>query len=352
MPYRILAGACRIFCYRSSSKSWQRALAISIGCLCVGIVAAEETAAIVVDSQRVDMGDQPAGSELEHDFKVTNQGGQDLELRFISKSCSCTTSLVTSKNVAPGASTTVKVGYTPEENSRRVGEHRFSVVLGTNDPKNPQLQLEVVAKLRMPAWVVPERLEFGKVSPGTTATLEFAVYAEHDLPALKMPTGPEIDSGVTLTMQGSEKRDGQSITHFSVQLDPNVAASSGRSLLRIGTGLGQVSYLEVPVEFEIAYCVQAEPSKLLVGLIEGSDTNRKFEVKLTGSESCFSRLGKVISPHKNVIGTVQVNADGERILTVSMSGPLPPGRVASEVQILDQAGLRLLCVPILGFVRH
>ncbi len=91
------------------------------------------------------MGDIPSDSKTEHEFSLTNVGKGTLVIEDVSASCGCTTSTVGEKELAPGASTTLRVSYDPRVNGETGRFVQKQVRIKSNDPLVPLAEFTVTA---------------------------------------------------------------------------------------------------------------------------------------------------------------------------------------------------------------
>jgi len=94
-----------------------------------------------------DFGKVDQGKVLTHEFNFTNEGDAPLQIKRVRTTCGCTAALVSEKKIAPGKSGKIKVTL----NTRGFeGQLNKFVYVETNDPKQPQAQLSVKAKINVP----------------------------------------------------------------------------------------------------------------------------------------------------------------------------------------------------------
>lgn len=91
------------------------------------------------------MGDIPNDSKTEHEFNLTNIGKGTLVIEDVSASCGCTTSTIGEKELAPGASTTLRVSYDPRVNGETGRFVQKQVRIKSNDPLVPLAEFTVTA---------------------------------------------------------------------------------------------------------------------------------------------------------------------------------------------------------------
>lgn len=91
------------------------------------------------------MGEIPNDSKTEHEFSLTNVGKGTLVIEDVSASCGCTTSTIGEKELAPGASTTLRVSYDPRVNGETGRFVQKQVRIKSNDPLVPLAEFTVTA---------------------------------------------------------------------------------------------------------------------------------------------------------------------------------------------------------------
>jgi len=97
---------------------------------------------IRVEPTTFDFGKVRPGHALRREFRVRNLGDQPLVIERISRSCRCTSAETDVSTLEPGASTPLRVGL---ETPRKAGPVEERVVIRTNDPETPLLELRLLA---------------------------------------------------------------------------------------------------------------------------------------------------------------------------------------------------------------
>ena len=91
------------------------------------------------------LGDIPSDSKTEKEFTVQNIGNSTLVIEDVSASCGCTTSTIGSKELAPGATTTLRVSYDPRVNGETGRFVQKQVRIKSNDPLVPLAEFTITA---------------------------------------------------------------------------------------------------------------------------------------------------------------------------------------------------------------
>lgn len=94
-----------------------------------------------------DFGKIPQGKPVTHNFVIENIGKDSLKLSNVQASCGCTTPEWSNAPVAPGASTTIKVGY----NAASEGQFEKMITIYYNNGQAKQITI------KGNVWKTPEQ---------------------------------------------------------------------------------------------------------------------------------------------------------------------------------------------------
>ncbi len=100
---------------------------------------------VLVDQEEYNFGECAKGSEIKHDFTLTNIGKSDLVFHFIKTSCGCTTGKLEKDTLAPGESTKIKAIF--NTGGKRGGQAK-DIYLIVNDPEQPKITLRIVGTVK------------------------------------------------------------------------------------------------------------------------------------------------------------------------------------------------------------
>jgi len=138
-----------------------------------------------------EFGTMPQLSTGQHTWEFKNRGQANLELWFLSSTCSCTVAKLKSENgeeqkkliVKPGESTTIDLEW---QTKTFHDEYSKGATIGTNDPYKPSVSINVHGKVHPPVIVYPEAsVVFNQVSNEETMTARIAVFSM-DRPEMKI----------------------------------------------------------------------------------------------------------------------------------------------------------------------
>ncbi len=97
---------------------------------------------IRVEPESFDFGRALPGKTLRKEFTLRNSGEQELVIEGVSTTCGCTAAVLGKTRLKPGASSPLSVSF---ETRRYQGLVERQVLVRSNDPKTPQLQIKIRA---------------------------------------------------------------------------------------------------------------------------------------------------------------------------------------------------------------
>ncbi len=201
---------------------------------------------IEITQETKDMGTVPKGQVIETDFLIRNSGGSDLVITDARPSCGCTVSSF-DKLIKPGAEGKV---HTSVDTKSFSGPISKSVLVVSNDPDRPQMNLFVKAIVKPFVDVAPQAYVRFSVVKGDAASQEVILLSEEKgfKPTVAETAQPYVKAEIT-PAGDKDKVAGRSGEQFKLAV--NVTADAPEGLLnapiRINTGVSQQPMLEVPV---------------------------------------------------------------------------------------------------------
>jgi hypothetical protein len=235
-------------------------LALLSGISLAGL-AAEPAAKIVVDSDEYPFGVLSVGDAGQHDFTITNAGAAMLLVYRGKSTCGCCTcvckTIVPETGIAPGKSAKVRLEWISRVYS---GPYRQTETLKTNDPKRPEVMLQVWGRYGSPLRAVPDALGLGQVPLGQPGAAEVRLYNY-----LKQPlaiAGWELADRATadrfeVTCEPlpkaavNDEAMAQGGCLVRVRLKPGLPLGAFQQQLRLKTNLATMPLVEIPVQGEV-----------------------------------------------------------------------------------------------------
>jgi hypothetical protein len=100
---------------------------------------------ILVEPATFDFGTVLAGRTVDKEFVIRNFGAAELTLASVTTTCGCTVANGYAKSIKPGASTPLRVSLAVGD---RPGRIQKSVLVKSNDPAKPSLEIKVEATVQ------------------------------------------------------------------------------------------------------------------------------------------------------------------------------------------------------------
>jgi hypothetical protein len=198
-----------------------------------------------------------------HDFSFKNTGTDVLEIKGIETDCGCTVAEPSSRVFEPGAGGYVSATF---ETGRYNGLQEKKVLILTNDPQNPEIELKFRGKITREIGLQPEAIFFGEVSNVKKEERKVKVFQ----------IGPEelriisIDpSSVYFQIAQSrfEDKNSRGIV-LSIFLDPNIPTGEIKEVITIQTNLKRRPFVDIPVYGEVLGDIRVSPKMVSLGKVK------------------------------------------------------------------------------------
>ncbi len=129
---------------------------------------------IEIEEPHFHFGHMEKGREKSHEFLIRNVGDAPLKITVGQTSCKCTLSEVKAGAIAPGDSTHVKLEWSAKSDA---GPFRQTATLHTNDPRQPNVELQIEGQIVDASGVEPPQFAFDKLAIKETKTADVIVMA-------------------------------------------------------------------------------------------------------------------------------------------------------------------------------
>jgi len=197
---------------------------------------------LVVENSQYDFGMVMQGVKVEHQFTFRNDGDEPLLIDKVKSSCSCTASLVSSKEIPPGESGTIQAVF---DSTRFRGRIHKTIYLYSNDPHRPTSEFLLEGEVAVPLQMIPSLLNFGVVGENEKKELALRVKNASNQPVQIINVRA---SNPMVRVEWSDialKPDEETTMTVTVQPTVNMISISGSLLIR--TSLAKGREFEVPV---------------------------------------------------------------------------------------------------------
>ena len=201
---------------------------------------------IEISQETKDMGTVPKGQVIETDFIIHNVGGSDLVITDARPSCGCTVSSF-DKLIKPGAEGKV---HTSVDTKSFSGPISKSVLVVSNDPERPQMNLFVKALVKPFVDVAPQAYVRFSVVKGDAASQDVILISEEKgfKPTVAETAQPYVKAEIS-PAGDKDKIAGRPGEQFKLAIAVTADAPEGllNAPIRVNTGVSQQPTLEVPV---------------------------------------------------------------------------------------------------------
>jgi hypothetical protein len=141
------------------------------------------TPELSIEDTTFDFGDRYTGEIVEHTFKLTNIGDANLHISQVLTSCGCTSSELSSNDVAPGES--VDLNLKLDLHMQRGVQNR-TIFVRSNDPKTSDLQLTLKGNALSHVELDPPYVVFGNPKDSQPQTATVSVIADDSIDSLSI----------------------------------------------------------------------------------------------------------------------------------------------------------------------
>ncbi len=205
----------------------------------------------VVGGVEFDFGNMRAGTERSHSFRFKNSGSAPLQLTVVGSSCKCTIGSLEKSLLGPGEETRVTLTWKAEG---VIGDFAQTATIGTNDPRQQEIQLTIRGRLGRTYVAEPAELNFGEFSTREAFEKTFQLYSYEDTPLELMAYWADLDQPLIQVTHTVRRLAPQEVTRYAdaryvadcvVRVQPGLPAGplTGQIHLEIGSDKTPMSVL-------------------------------------------------------------------------------------------------------------
>jgi hypothetical protein len=134
---------------------------------------------------------------VEHTFEFRNTGDDTLKILHVKSSCGCTAAMVSQENLAPNETGHLKATFNTKNRS---GTQQKSILIESNDPNQPFLQVKIKGKIVVPYDIEPNFMTFREMKSGSPSEAQVLLINHTDKPLkLGEPQADMSELDVTLS---------------------------------------------------------------------------------------------------------------------------------------------------------
>lgn len=287
------------------------------------------------DRDAHDFGPVAQEADLRTEFRVTNAGDAPLHLRSVRADCGCAGAASDGNELAPGASTTVRVTMRTLTMS---GILRKRILVDSDDPTRPTAEFSLKADIFQGIVLAPARFYFGDVAAGTAPSVAVKVLYRDGHGKPFRVTGLEAP-GLALRLEqrpfDEDAWHGALVT-ATFTAPPPVGTVSGTVILRTDDP-GHPRFT-LPVQAFVSGKVWVDRRDVSLGIVpagQGRETavtvrpfSRDLDLGTVTAKAHDGRLEVRVLPSGRAAGT-----GAEWKVTLRLPPGAPPGRFREVVEI-------------------
>lgn len=166
-----------------------------------------------VDNPVFDFGTVLQGKHVDHVFILKNKGGSVLNIGNVSTSCGCTVADVSTRSIAPGKHSDIRVSFNSTNFSGIINK---SVTIQTNDPKTPVYTLILKGSVFEEINFTPKQLNLGEIKIGARKDVSINVTNSGKHPVNLTSVKTTMPQVLVKTKKATVKAGGKAVINISV----------------------------------------------------------------------------------------------------------------------------------------
>lgn len=275
-----------------SSSRGHRCTAVWFALLVVALLAntrpalaGEEQGIVAFEETIKDLGGAPRGTKLLHQFKFTNNSGQQVHIAGVRTSCNvCSKVWALKQDIAPHETSAIAVQIDTAQFS---GLREFTLYVTFDRPSFSETRLLARAVSRDDIGITPDSLHFGTVRLGSAPTAE--VTLEHRSMSGWTITGVENENAY-LQPKFDRLPNNPNGYKLSVRLREDTPAGYWHASISLVTNDPTTPRIRIPLSVEVQGLLAVTPQTLNLGRLHSDKVERKVVVrgakpfKITGIE--------------------------------------------------------------------
>jgi hypothetical protein len=285
----------------------------------------------VFDREAEDFGVARQEETLRTEFRLKNEGDAPLEVTGLRADCGCAAATIESREVAPGATTPILVAL---RTLRESGVLAKRILVLTNDPSRPLVELKIRVDIAAGIVVAPSRFLFGDIPAGTAPSQSLRVQWKEGVgKPFRLTSMEAMSADVVLESKPFDAPPwhGYEVT-ATFRKPPPVGIVSGIALLR--TDDPGHPRLTAAIQAQVSGKVWVDRRSVSLGWVP-SGKGRTTAV-VCRSLTPDVDLGEVSArARKGRVEAKAVRSGKDWVVTIRLPESAAPGRVDDVVEILS-----------------
>ncbi len=284
---------------------------------------------------------------VSHSYQFKNKGKGILTIKEVKASCGCIATIVSSKEVLPGAIGEIKVTF---QTGKYTGKQTKNIFVYSNDPNKQEIGLEIIGMIKTEVALEPESLNFGDVEKGKAVNkiVKIIQLEDEELKLDKVEAAGEY----FLTQVSDFKDERNKGFKVNVILKPDAPVGRFTEAITLHTNLKKHPRIDVTVLGNILGRIRVNPQMVSLGsLKKGSYVANKITVESANREE-FNIL-KVTSTLPFLLAKASTTGKNSKFeIVLEINKDAPAGRIEGEIDIYtDEPEQPSIKVPVYGVVK-
>jgi hypothetical protein len=283
---------------------------------------------IFCEEPTFDFGNQDASEIVAHTFVLKNTGTADLKIRRVQPACGCTTAKLEKTIIPPGEVSRISAKLSL---AGRSGELKKPILIESNDPANPALQLVMKGVVGADFKITPSTMLLRKDAPETPATASVIVKS------LKNESFEIIDAkseGGKLKLRW-DKFPNENAFQLTANFEEPFQPGQYRDQITIETNHPTRKQLEIGVVVIVRNPIAVAPMKIVVNPKSQTPLSRTIILKNASKDTLT--IDKIETPDPSI--TTKTETIGDFGVKLTLGNIIPANvLVGQSVRILLASG--------------
>jgi len=228
------------------------------------------------DELSKDFGSVPRGPTLTHNFRVSNNTKNAVNISSLRVSCGCVSATALKGTLNPGEETSIVAKM---DTTRFTGPKTVTIYIQFDQPNFDEVRLWVQANGRNDFALTPDTLAFGQVKRGTapTSTVKVTFYGHADA---KIVSAKAESNYVKPVITEVKRGDSEVVYNLTTKLRADTPVGKWYTDVWIKTNVPAMQQVRIPLTVEVESPLTVSPSVVTMGVIKANeDTQRRIIVR-------------------------------------------------------------------------
>jgi hypothetical protein len=254
-------------------------------------VKAEKQPRILCEEETFDFGSKDSSEIVDHTFVLKNTGNSDLVITAVRPACGCTAAELTQSTIPPGESAKLSAKLTL---AGRNGQVQKPILIESNDPANPALQLVMKGVIGTDFQITPSTMVLRKDAPDAPATASVILKSMKNE---KLEITDAKSEGGKLKVRW-DKFPGENSYQITAYLEERLAAGQYEERITLETNHPTRKQLEISVIVVAPRPIAVAPLKIVLDSSSTAPVSRTIILKNPSKDTLS--IDKIETPNPSM----------------------------------------------------